>query len=87
MTKHNLTWYNNRIAEAQQALTDLQNTIEAARKAVENGLSASLIDWVAMYDAESELEDSIKSLERRRDTRNWNHQDWALHSLVMQNID
>lgn len=40
-----------------------------------------------MHDKVSELEQMIKDLEGRWQTRNWSGSDWNTHSLIAQNID
>lgn len=66
------------------------------RKAAVEAMVAKIIDteWTekypklnAMHDRVWKLEQAIKDLESRWDTRNWTAGDWASHSLVAQNID
>ncbi len=41
----------------------------------------------AMHDKVAELEQAIKDMERRWNTRNWTAGDWASYELVAANID
>lgn len=40
-----------------------------------------------VYDREYTLQQAIRDLDRRWDTRNWTTQDWADYWLVANNID
>lgn len=40
-----------------------------------------------MHDKVSELEQSIKDLDSRWNTRNWTYADWTCYELASQNID
>jgi hypothetical protein len=83
--KHNKTWYNNRIREANEKLEALRAEIA---KAVVNCSSEADNDALnVMYDQEYEILEGIRSLEYQRDTRNWTASEWITSGLIAQNID
>jgi len=44
-------------------------------------------EWDALYDAEYNLEQEIKDLDHKYQTRNWTTADWSSYDLVCRNID
>jgi hypothetical protein len=79
--KHNKTWYNNRIKEVQNELLTLQHQLSTPDP------DRTCDDWSILSDREFDLQQTIKILERQRDTRHWTVADFISRDLVTSNID
>ena len=90
MTRYTKRQYLADIAANEAALAAVKAELEGYNTRVEAGekiteeLSAS---WNAAHDAEWEIEQELRAIERRWMTRKWNAADWASHELVAANID
>lgn len=69
-------------------LTSRKAILEAyIAKIIDNEMVEKYDGLNAKHDKVAKLEQDIKDLEWRWDTRNWNGSDWNSWSLVAQNID
>jgi len=80
--KHNLTWYNNRIAELETKLREAQD----AEKGMA-GREHTCEEWNAASDLIYDCEVAIRSMQSEKVTRNWTAADWSSWELVTSNID
>lgn len=82
--KHNVTWYNKRIAALEVTRRQVQTEIE--------GMAGHAGDftceqWNNACDREAAIMDAIRSLGSQKQTRNWTGADWSAWELVSCNID
>jgi len=86
ITKRQYTKEMNELVSLK-AITELE--IENRIAAIgDQQASMDEIDSInAMHDKVSELEQAMKDLDRRWNTRNWTFGDWASYELIAQNID
>lgn len=69
-------------------LTTRKNILEAyIAKIIDNEMVEKYDGLNAKHDKVWKLEQDIKALENRWNTRNWTANDWNSHALVAQNID
>jgi cell division protein FtsL len=83
--KHNIRWYNNRIAEKQKELEAIKNEIKTRDWSKFAHLSQEEAN--AIYDKEYQVEQEIRDLEHDRDTRNWTGAEWNSWNLMIDNVD
>lgn len=90
MTKKEYNAELKRINQSIELLKELQEKYSKFAQNMENELHVRIEygdKWNTLEDNISILNDELRSLENRWNTRNWTEQDWAQYSLVCNNID
>lgn len=90
MTNYTKRQYLADLAANHISAADLRIEMESYQNRMEAGetLTADMSDeWNNAYDAEWELSEERRDIERRWNRRHWTGADYATHDLIAANID